>query len=528
MRSQALELAAGQAWDLVVIGGGITGASVLREAARSGLRSLLLEQRDFAWGASSRSGKWVHGGLRYLQQGQMNVTWHSVRQREKLCHELTGLIDMQPMLWPLYKGQLADEVLIRAGLFVYDLIAGKRWRRSMPLAAVQQAFPDLHAPHLKGGICFYEGQTDDARMTLRVLQEARKAGGVALNYAPVVGLHREGNLVRGVQVATSSAQEPLRIQAKQVIAATGAWSDGIRAHVAHDKNSRLRPLRGSHLVFDRVRLPIDATIVLKHPRDRRPGFIAPFQGRVIVGNTDLDHDQDMRKEASITPWEVDYLLETVQHYFPALQIGRQDIIATFSGVRPVVDSGASDPSAESRDHVVWHEDELITIGGGKLTTFQHIALDALQRAKAKFPQMKLDGPPGPILTQPNPSLGVPDSLSAAQWQRLQGRYGDAASAMVLAAEPGTLTLIPGTETLWAELVWCAAHEDVQHLDDLLLRRTRIGILLAEGGRSYMPRIRELTQPALGWADDQWHAEEARYLEICRQHYSVPPVPGSDA
>lgn len=512
---------AGHAWDVIIIGGGITGAAVLREAARAGLSCLLLEQRDFAWGASSRSGKWVHGGLRYLKEGQLNVTWHSVREREKLCAEFKGLVDMQPMHWPLYRGQLGDELLIRCGLLAYDWMAGRRWRRKVSQQTMAETFPYLQAPGLKGAICFYEGQTDDARMTLRVIQEARKAGGVAMNYVPVTGLEKLDGHVCGVQIGLPGQDRPTVARARQVIAATGAWSDRLRAQVTHDDSQRLRPLRGSHLVFDRQRLPIGATIVLQHPRDGRPGFIAPFQGRVIVGNTDLDHRQDMQEDASITAWEVDYLLETVQHHFPALSIGRNDVIASFSGVRPVVDSGASDPSKESRDHVVWDEDGLITIGGGKLTTFQHIALDALERVRDKFPHMARFKAGQPVLFENPQKHPVPDGLSESQWDRLVGRYGTAAQRMVGHCPARALSVIPGTETLWLELGWCAAHEDVQHLDDLLLRRTRIGLLLAHGGRCAMPHIRELVQHVLGWGDGVWEAEVDRYLALWRQHYSIP-------
>lgn len=520
-RARSLRPPAGDEWDVVVIGGGITGAAVLREAVRAGLSCLLLEQHDFAWGASSRSGKWVHGGLRYMKQGQINVTWHSTREREKLSAELKGLVEMQPLHWPLFHSRLGEELMMRSALFVYDAMAGRRRRRIVSRQAMAEAFPHLYAPGMKGAICFEEGQADDARLTLRLIQEARRQGGVALNYAPVTGLVKARGLVRGVEVALPGAGRPTAVGARQVIAATGAWSDLLRAQVRHDDARRLRPLRGSHLVFDRARLPIGGAIVLQHPRDRRPGFAAPFEGRVIVGNTDLDHRQDMRQDASITAWEVDYLLETVRHHFPALGIGRADVIATFSGVRPVVDSGASDPSRESRDHVVWDEDELITIGGGKLTTFRHIARDALDRARAKFPHMAAFRGGQPVLGEAPPDMPAPEGLDARRWARLVGRYGTNAERMVREADLQDLAVVPGTETLWLELGWCAGNEDVRHLDDLLLRRTRIGLQLEGGGRAWISRIRALAQPALGWSDTEWEAEQAHYFSLWDRHYGLP-------
>ena len=531
-------------WDLIVIGGGITGAAVLREAARYGLKCLLLEQRDFAWGASSRSGKWVHGGLRYIKEGQLNVTWHSVKEREKLCRELPGLIRMKAMHWPLFRTQVKNGLMIRAGLFLYDLMAGKRWRHALDKTQMQQEFPGLNAPDLTGAMCFYEGQTDDARLTLRVLQEARHAGAVACNYTEVSGFLKQDGKVCGVIARatgiTDQPQPEVRIKARQVIAATGAWADQLRQHISHDTKQKLRPLRGSHLVFSFDRLPIRSTIILQHPRDKRPGFITCFQGRIIVGNTDIDHQQHMSVEASVSADEVNYLLQTVQHYFPSYGIGREDIIATFSGVRPVVDSGVRDPSKESRDHVVWHEDGLLTIAGGKLTTFQHIATDALRRIKDKFPQLQELSDHQPIISQEfngtrqvkailneelreELSKKLCEELSEEQLERLHSRYGSAVSQMINGQPPQALEIIPGTQTHWFELSWCARHEQIKHLDDLLLRRTRIGLLLENGGERIFDGLRHYIQPACGWSDDKWQQEISRYRQLWQTHYSVPPA-----
>ncbi|WP_198650429.1 glycerol-3-phosphate dehydrogenase/oxidase [Saccharospirillum mangrovi] len=522
-----------QDWDLIVIGGGITGAAVLREASRLGLRCLLLEQRDFAWGASSRSGKWVHGGLRYIKQGQLLTTWHAVRERDKLCAQLPGLIDIEGMHWPLYRRDWKGSLIIRAGLWLYDRMAGKRRRHPVSLTRLHEMFPGLEVPNLDGALCFYEGQTDDARLTLRLIQAAESSGAIALNYAEVTGLYQPESAgktpVRGVYVDLGDAQ-PTRIPARQVIAATGAWADRLRVQSSQANAPRIRPLRGSHLVFDAARLPVRGTLITEHPHDRRPGFITPFQGRVIVGNTDLDHRQDLQQDAAITDAEVDYLLASVNHYFPSLNLQRNDILATFSGVRPVVDSGADDPSKEARDHAVWEEHELITIGGGKLTTFQHIARDALRRVRDKFPELKRLHRAGPPLSMPSHWPDKPSALNDAQFKRLAGRYGERLGEFLASADAKTLNIIPGTDTLWAELPWCARHEAVVKLDDLLLRRTRIGLLLAHGGAGLQQPIRKLVQPALGWDDTKWQEEWHRYSELWHRYYGVPDgtedVPGS--
>jgi glycerol-3-phosphate dehydrogenase len=507
-------------WDLIVLGGGITGAAVAEVAARAGLSCLLLEQRDFAWGASSRSGKWVHGGLRYLKQGQANVTWHSVREREKLCNAAPGLIRLTAMHWPLYRHRKMSEWTIKAGLFLYDLFAGTRRRKTLSQRELKQLFPTLKGNDLKGAVQFYEAQTDDARLTLRVLQAAQKHGAIAMNYTEVSGLLKdpESGSVRGVIAQSKGEDKCYQINAKQVIAATGAWSDRLREGLRERSQQSIRPLRGSHLVFDSAKLPIKHTLATEHPRDKRPSFIAPFQGRVIVGNTDIDHHQDMQKEPRITKEEVQYLLEIVEHNFPKFGIKHEDIISTFSGVRPVVDSGKVDPSKETRDHVIWHEDELIVIGGGKLTTFQHIAIDALKQAQSKFPNIRFTRKENMFDTA---SLGnnSAKSLAPEQQQTLLGRYGRSAQEMLDQSADNTQHIIPGTQTFWFELIWCATHEQVRHLDDLLLRRTRIGLLLERGGEQFLPDFKKLLQEPLGWSDQRWLEECDRYINIWQTHYS---------
>lgn len=522
-------------WDIIVIGGGISGASVAEVAARSGLKCLLLEQRDFAWGASSRSGKWVHGGLRYLKEGQVNVTWHSVREREKLCAHAPGLISLRPMYWPLFKKKRLSEIIIRAGLIAYDILSGKKRRHKISQAQLHSLYPklgnrnskrdsnagdsaSLNAKSLKGAMCFYEGQTDDARLTYRVIQSACAFGAIAMNYTEVSQLVFDTRgKVSGVIARSDGDSTRYTLQAKQVISATGAWSDRFRNTLANRQTDKLRPLRGSHLVFDQKRLPITEAIILEHPRDKRPGFIAPFQGRVFVGNTDIDHEQDLQAEPFITQREVDYLLETIQYHFPDLHIVKDDIISTFSGVRPVVDSGKEDPSKETRDHVIWHENDLITIGGGKLTTFQNIAIDALMRAKGKFPHVDFTRSET-LFTSRLGSLTNTPKISDRQGSVLIGRYGDNAERVLAISITCEHELIPGTQTFWFELAWCAQHENIHHLDDLLLRRTRIGLLLERGGESLLPKIRQLIQEPLAWSDERWQEEVDRYLNIWKENY----------
>lgn len=507
-------------WDLVIVGGGITGAGILLEAARRGLRALLVEQRDFAWGTSSRSSKLVHGGLRYLKEGKFFLTRDSVQERQNLQQEAPGLVDPQSFAFADYAGRKPGRWLFAAGLALYDLMAGQRGRHYYPQDEFLMLAPHIPIEGLKGGTCYGDAKTDDARLVLRVLQEAIAAGGTAVNYMAATGLlyGEENGKVNGVTLCDGMNQAIHRVNAKVVINATGAWADGLRRE--QGEKAKLRPLRGSHLIFPAWRLPVAQAISLMHPADGRPVFIFPWEGVTLVGTTDVDHSDSLQIEAAITPAEVDYLMHLLAFQFPQLGITRDDVIATYAGVRPVIDTGKSDPSKEGRDHAVWMENGLLTVTGGKLTTFRLIALDTLKQAAKQLPDWHDALQPQAIFAS-NPALPVDKRLNAQQRQRLQGRYGAQAHALLASAQDGELDTIGGTETMWVELRWTARAEAVMHLEDLLLRRTRLGLHLRGGGIEILPRIRAICQPELGWSDDRWTTEQAAYLDLWRRHYQLP-------
>ena len=516
-RDRVLEQLAGP-WDLVIVGGGVTGAGILRLAGGLGWRVLLLERGDFAAGASGRSGKLVHGGLRYLAQGHVGLTRASVRERKRLLAEGPGLIDPLGFLLATYKGDRPGRWTYKAGLSIYDLLALQWSHHYYSPQDFELLAPHLDRRGLKGGFRYGDAQTDDARLVLRVIREAVAAGGVALNYVAAEELLREGGRVAGARLVDRLQGRSAEVRAQVVINATGAWADRLRAQVGAP--ARIRPLRGSHLIFPAWRLPVAQALSFLHPQDRRPVFIFPWEGIALVGTTDLDHHAPLDDEPAIAPAEVSYLMAAVDSQFPSLSLGLDDIIATFAGVRPVIGTGRADPSKESRDHVVWEEEGLLTVTGGKLTTFRLIALDALRAARRHLPGMPRPSRRLPVLDRvdgPLPAAG----LDEAQRRRLLGRYGAEAPALVAAAAPGELEAIAGTQTLWAELRWAARAEGVGHLDDLLLRRVRLGLLLEEGGRAILPQVRAVVQRELGWSDARWEEEEAAYLDLWRRAYYLP-------
>jgi glycerol-3-phosphate dehydrogenase len=499
-------------WDVLVIGGGISGAGVLLEAARRGLRALLVERHDFAWGTSSRSSKLVHGGLRYLKDGHIRLTAESVREREMLLACAPGLVEPQGFAFAQYDGARGRRSFL-AGLALYDAMAGRRERHWLDADDFLMAAPNVKRDGLAGGIVYTDARTDDARLVLRVLREALDHGAAAVNYLGARELLRSGGRVCGATLAGDGTDYEVRAQV--VVDATGAWSGPL-----HGAGPRLRPLRGSHLVLPAWRLPLARAVSLMHPHDGRPVFAFPWEGATLVGTTDLDHDEAMEHPARITRAEVDYLMAALQAQFPHLQLTDDDIVATYAGVRPVIagkEGGA--PSREGREHVAWSSPGLVAIAGGKLTTFRAIALDALRLVKQQLPGW--DDPldacavfaPVPRPDAAHIGAGVP--------RRLPDRYGACAVALLDAALPGELERIPGTETAWAELRWAARAEAVRRLDDLLLRRTRLGLLLRDGGTAHLDRIRAICQPELGWDDARWAEEDAAYRTHWTTHHGLP-------
>ncbi len=521
-------LQAKQQWDLLVIGGGIVGAAILREAARLKLKVLLVEQQDFAWGTSSRSSKMVHGGLRYIASGDLKITRESVHERQRLLKEAPGLVQPMQYLFADRKWHFPGRWVFTILLWIYDLFAGKADHRYLKPDELFLQAPHWNPKGLRGASQYMDAATDDARLVLRVLQEGIGQGGEALNYVEVKSLIKENGQVAGVRVVNHENNEALDISARVVVNATGAWADALRGDALQDDKAsgkkpekKIRPLRGSHLQLPYWRLPVSQSITLMHPRDRRPLFIFPWEGVTVVGTTDLDHREDMQCEARMSTGELDYLFEAIENQFPSRNIIHDDVISTFAGVRPVVGTGNLNPSKEKRDHCVWEDKGLITVTGGKLTTFRVIALDVLKVASRSLPQACLTNWDQRIFDDIPLAGQLRLLLPSDQARRVMGRYGDCIVDYLAEEKDSNLTLIPGTHTLWTELKWAAANESVCHLDDLLLRRTRMGLLVRQGALEHLPRVRELCQQVLGWSDEKWTTEQARYQMIWQKYYSLP-------
>jgi len=519
-------------FDVLVVGGGITGAGIARRAALAGLRTALVDKGDLAAGTSAWSSKLVHGGLRYLAHLQLGVVRESVRGREALLRAAPGLVEELGFLMPVARGSSPGRVMMEGGLAAYDLLAHRRTHRRLRGGELELLAPRVRDMELVAAFRYGDAWTDDARLVFRVAMDAVAAGAVLLTYAEVQELLQgpKGDVlgVRVVDRAFGTEGRSAEVRAAAVVNATGAWADRLRARVG--AAARLRPLRGSHLLFPAWRFPVAQAVSYPHPFDGRPVFAYPWESVTLVGTTDVDHPDDPDEGTRISPAEADYLLAWARHVFPSLDLLATDVHATFAGVRPVIGSGKADPSAESRDHACWEEAGLLTVTGGKLTTFDAVARDALATLKPRFAGRTLgaaglDAATPPLDPLPEERSVVDDELALlppALRRRLAGRHGAAAPALVeAAADRHELEPIPGTPDPWAALRWAARAEGVTHLDDLLLRRVRLGLLLPGGGAAHLARIRSIVVPELGWDDARWAAEEAAYRARWARYHAPP-------
>lgn len=513
-------LHSGAPLDLLVIGGGIAGAGVALEAARRGARVALVEANDFASGTSSRSSKLVHGGLRYIAQGHVGLTRESVRERNALMREAPGLVAPLRFMMPVRRGDRHGRAALGIGLALYDYFAHARTRQWHGVPQVLERIPGLGTEGLEGGWSYLDAQTDDARLVLRVLAEARRHGALTLNHLRVTGLLRDAGGVRGARLHDSAGDSSFEVAARCVVNATGVWADALRGELG--RPPKLRPLRGSHLLLPGWRLPVAQAVAFFHPADGRPVFALPWEGQTLVGTTDVDH-ADLAREPGITREELTYLLHAVHAQFPGAGVAQADVLSTWAGVRPVVASGKQvDPSKEAREHLVVEEDGLVTVTGGKLTTFRPSAVEALKLAQHRVPALARASADTRVFAPVPRAVGdCLQGLSPALRERWLARFGAHAAAVRACALEGELEPVAHTGVAWAELRWACRAEAVVHLDDLLLRRTRVGLLMRKGGVDAWPRVREIARQELGWNDERWQEEAARYTALIERCYALP-------
>ena len=502
------------AWDMAVIGGGATGVGIALDAASRGYSCCLLEGSDFGKGTSSRSTKLVHGGVRYLQQGNIALVMEALKERGILRRNAPHLVHDRAFVVPNYVWWEAPFYGI--GMKVYDMLAGKYgFGRSRVLSKdeVLQRIPTLETDGLRGGVLYYDGQFDDARLLIDLAQTAQEQGAVLLNYAKVVGFsHDSEGFVDGMTFEDVETQQQHRLRARCVINATGAFCDAVRRLDDPRATPMIAPSQGVHVVLDRSFLPGDSAIMVPRTGDGRVMFAIPWHGRVLVGTTDTPIDR-VELEPRALPQEIDFILETAARYLTHNPT-RNDVLTVFTGIRPLVRSGeVASTAALSREHTIHvSKSGLLTIAGGKWTTYRKMAEDCVDHAATLA---RLDE--RPCVTRELRIHG--HDADAGRFGELS-YYGSAAAPVRELMESATelsRPLHPKLPVCAALVVWAVRNEMARTVDDVLARRTRVLVLNARAAVEVAPDVARLMAAELGrdpaWADDQ----VAQFNAIARRY-----------
>ncbi|GAB6887725.1 glycerol-3-phosphate dehydrogenase/oxidase [Desulfothermus okinawensis JCM 13304] len=513
-------------FDIIVIGGGITGAGIFKEATDMGYKCLLVERNDFASGTSSASSKMVHGGLRYLKEGDIKLTFESVKERELILSQAKYLVDPMTYILPIYKDKRAVKHLIPLFLKIYDLFSIiSNWHdrkinfktEKLNTQSIIKEVPDIKKEDLIGGAKFEDSVTDDSRLVLAVIREGLCNGGIAINYLEAISFLKDNmNKIIGVALKDKLGGKEFEVKAKSVVCATGVWTKEITDMAGIKLN--LRPLRGSHIIVPKEKLNLSVCVTGFHPWDGRPVFAFPWEGVTVIGTTDIDHQGELSRPPKMDGAEFEYLMDWVNFMFPSLDIDVPDIISSYSGVRPIVSAGKKLPSKEPRKHTIIEKNGLILVVGGKLTTFRKIAIDTLRYVRKCLPSPGSYNNFNHILTRfPwHPDCNLDEKVIF----KLLGRYGfDSPNFFKELREKEQKILYD--HRIVGEIRWSVRHEAVVHLDDLMIRRSRLGLVKRDGGIEYFPLIKPIVQEELGWDQDRWEQEKERYIKIWRQYYYLP-------
>jgi glycerol-3-phosphate dehydrogenase len=543
-RAAALEALAGGGaeFDIVVVGGGITGAGVAFDAATRGYSVALLERGDYASGTSSRSSKLVHGGLRYLQNFDLGLVREALLERQILVALAPHIVHPLPLVVPAFGGQHPDR-MVGVGLNLYDVMAverlrGRRGRRRAAGAPggggeaswsparhrilsgeeVVDLLPALAAREPTSGYLFYDCQTDDVRLVLTVLGEAERFGAVCVNRVEVTGLIESGGRAAGVRARDVETGEELAVRAQTVVNATGVWADRLRPGELRDEAEvpQIRPSRGTHILLSREDLPLRAGAIVPAGGGRSI-FALPWLGRALIGTTDNDYDGIDLRHVRPAAADIDYLLEATNAFFGA-SLQPSDIVGAYAGVRPLIATGDTKKSVDISRKAELYETSsgMLTITGGKLTTWRRMAKMTVDRIVLR------DASEAPCRTDVIPlgqavdetELTRVDGVAPAAYAALAGRYGHiAADVLAIAAHSPELAepIVPGLPDLLAEAVHAARREQARTVGDVLLRRTRLGLLAARGlDAGPARRVAAALAPELGWSHARVSEEVADF------------------
>lgn len=504
------------AWDIIVIGGGATGLGTALDAAARGYRTVLLEQSDFAKATSSRSTKLIHGGFRYLKQGNVSLVRESLHERGLLLRNAPHLVHPLPFIVPAYKWW--EKTYYGLGLTVYDKMAGSLGIGStfwLDQAGVQEKLPGINTQGLQGGIQYYDGQFDDARLALTLAQTAEECGGLTLNYVRVAQLIKEKDRTVGVLAEDTETGRTYELRAKSVINATGIFTDDIRRM----DDSAVRPLlavsQGIHLVLDASFLSADTALMVPKTDDGRVLFAIPWHGKLLLGTTDIP-----RPNAELEPKpleeEIAYLLDYAARYL-ARKPTRADVRSVFTGLRPLVKGGeGAITSTLARDHTLVVSDSgLITITGGKWTTYRKMAEDTVNRA---IEVAHLE--PKPCRTRELRLYGSMADTDPHEWSSVYGSLGLSVEKVCRELPDGLEPLHPRLPCRVGEVLWATREEMARTVEDVLSRRLRALLLDASAAVESAPRVAAIMQRELG-KDEAWAKQQVLELTKLAEAYRLP-------
>ncbi|GHA66440.1 glycerol-3-phosphate dehydrogenase/oxidase [Streptomyces termitum] len=557
-RAEALAAMAGRELDVLVVGGGVVGAGTALDAVTRGLSTGIVEARDWASGTSSRSSKLIHGGLRYLEMLDFALVREALKERGLLLERLAPhLVKPVPFLYPLrHKGW--ERFYAGSGVALYDAMSvssghgrGLPAHRHLSRRGALRVAPCLRKDALVGALQYYDARMDDARFVLTLVRTAASYGARAASRARVTGFLREGERVVGARVQDVETGGEYVIRAKQVVNATGVWTDDTQALIGERGQFHVRASKGIHLVVPKDRIHSTTGLILR--TEKSVLFVIPWGRHWIVGTTDTDWDLDKAHPAASSA-DIDYLLEHVNTVL-ATPLSRDDVQGVYAGLRPLL-AGESDATSKlSREHTVAHPvPGLVVVAGGKYTTYRVMAKDAVDEAvhglgPGVSPARSAWGGVAPCVTEDTPLLGAEGyralwnaragiaaraGLHVARVEHLLDRYGSAVEeVLALVAEDPSLgePLAAADDYLRAEVVYAASHEGARHLDDVLTRRTRISIETFDRGTRSARECAELMAPVLGWDERQVEKEVEHYekrVEAERESQRQPDDLTADA
>jgi glycerol-3-phosphate dehydrogenase len=507
-------------WDMVIIGGGATGMGIAVDAASRGYDVLLLEQSDFGKGTSSRSTKLVHGGVRYLEQGNISLVMEALKERGILRQNAPHLVSDLAFVVPNYDWWEAP--FYGLGLKIYNLLSGKYGFGPSQILSREETLarlPTIKTEGLRGGVVYYDGQFDDSRLLINLAETAAHQGATLVNYAQVTGFTKgEDGFIDGVVARDLETGEQITASAKVVVNATGAFADQVRQLADAKVKTMIAPSQGIHLVFDRSFLPGDSAIMVPHTSDGRVMFAIPWHDHTVVGTTDTPI-----AEATLEPLpfetEVEFILTTAARYLEKAPT-RSDVLSVFVGIRPLVRAGeAKNTAALSRDHTIHIDDSaLLTVAGGKWTTYRHMAEDCVDQAATlgRLPERS-------CITKQLNIHGFHDN--AEKFGDLSVYGSDAVKIMELArAEALPAKLHPDLPYTEAEVVWAVREEMARTVEDVLARRTRALFLNTRAAISSAPRVSELLAHELH-LDEKWRLRQIANFRELAAGYLIDGGPG---